>query len=43
MDLEHLEQQFSTWGACTPGGTQAGLRGYAGSTKSVHKIKKHPK
>ncbi len=30
---------FSTWGTGTPGGTHAGLKGYAGSSKSEHKIK----
>ncbi len=30
-----IDQRFSTWG------TQAGLRGYVGSYKSVHKIKKN--
>jgi hypothetical protein len=29
--LHAVMQRFSTWGTRTPGGTQAGLRGYAGS------------
>ncbi len=35
-----LGQRFLTWGTPTPGGMQAGHRGYAGSSKSVHKINK---
>jgi hypothetical protein len=26
---QHLDQWYSTWGTCTPGGTQRHLRGYA--------------
>ena len=39
LEFNLLKQRFSTWGTGTPGGTQAGLRGYAGSSKSVNKIK----
>ncbi len=38
--MVRLGQRFSTWGKPTPGGTQAGLRGYASSSKSVKKINK---
>ncbi len=41
--FDAIGQRFSTWGRRTPRGTQAGHREYAGSSKSVHKIKKHPK